>query len=168
MNPTIVTNVGTNQGFSGASGVPASSVHTLQQLLAPRRPAPSESNPPFPVTSQAAREPSIGSVSTGNSSLWESPQQGVSASYAHHAAVHLAPAAIPGPQYTTTSVYSGNPTPRLDPFTGQHPSQQQQTQGAPGGHQLPGGLPSVPVSYHDPNTSFTPDPRRFGPPGGYC
>ena len=158
------------QGFPGVPGAgPGPSVQSLQQLLAPRRPASLDPNTPFPLPGQASREASITSASTSTSSLWEPQQQGIPA-YAHHQSVNVAPGGMPGSSQYSTPVYSAESTPRIDTFTGQQTPQQQQPQqqGGFSTQQMPGDLSGASTNYGDPNAPFNPNPRDYGPPGGYC
>lgn len=160
-------------GFPGVPGAgPGPSVQSLQQLLAPRRPASLDPTTPFPLAGQASREASITSASTSTSSLWDPQQQGIPA-YSHHQPVNMAPGPMAGSSQYSTPVYSAESTPRVDAFTGQQTPQQQQQQqpqqqGGFPAQQMPGELPGPSANYSDPNAPFNPNPRDYGPPGAYC
>lgn len=159
--------VGAAPGFPGPPGTgPGPSVHSLQQLLAPRRPASLDPGAPFPLPGQESRETSIASASTSTSSLWE-PQQGIPA-YGHHHSMDVASGGIPGPSQYSTPVYSAESTPRVNSFTGQQTPHQQQQQGKFVTQQMSAEIPGTSANYNDLNAPFDPNPRDYGPPGGYC
>ncbi|UZP45769.1 hypothetical protein NXS19_013581 [Fusarium pseudograminearum] len=77
---------------SFASNTPSESVQSLQQVIAPRRPATLETGVSYVIPPQDSREPSIASGSTSSSSLWE-PGQSIQPgpAYAHTIIDHSLP-----------------------------------------------------------------------------
>ncbi|OAQ63113.1 hypothetical protein VFPPC_14520 [Pochonia chlamydosporia 170] len=72
-----------SQGLTVLPGELGVAAQSLQQLMLPRRPSHLEQTAQFTVPSQSSsREDSIASVSTTNSSVWESSQSTIA--YGHH------------------------------------------------------------------------------------
>ncbi|KAJ4270447.1 hypothetical protein NW762_002129 [Fusarium torreyae] len=89
------------------SSNPSENVQSLQQVIAPRRPAALETGVSYVVPPQESREPSIASGSTSSSSLWESGQ-----------------AIPPGPAYARPLPSNvPTPVPRQSITSSMHPQQ---------------------------------------------
>ena len=136
----------------------------------------------FTLPNQGSREPSIASVSTNSSSLWDGTQQPLPSSY--HPTINI-PQAMTNPsaaaaanaqaQYATP-VYSADTTPRIGALVGQQhqgsfmeATAQQQHGYNPHGMQQPDHQ-GAHMGYGDPNAAYNPGQRDFGPGagGGFC
>ncbi|KAL6923561.1 hypothetical protein FSHL1_000810 [Fusarium sambucinum] len=105
LNSGTVTQTDQTTLSSFASNTPSESVQSLQQVIAPRRPATLETGVSYVIPPQDSREPSIASGSTSSSSLWE-PGQPIQPgpAYAHtHSRPLPSNVSTPVPRHSITS-----------------------------------------------------------------